>query len=464
MTINELKTMKKSELLLIAKKIGLKGFSRLTKLELINSILDFVAKGDDTLEKKLKKLFQTAQSHPPQKTRKTRIIPTKKENSKSSGEIEQKEKTPEEKAPKEKAPKKEKTSTAKTINKTLQKLRSKRKPGDKSSTKGAVNPIDTIDSEAQAREKIESLRYTESPLFNRGQMVTPEQLRDIDKDLPELSMGYGDGAIHLMPRDPKWLFCYWDITEQQRIEKGKNNSGLLYLRLHDVTHVVFNGYNSWSIHQFALNEESRWWYLPVPSNGRHFIAEIGYLFNDGAWNSLGYSVTIVPPPGESSPWVHDVFVTLPFDKPLPAPSEQEISGWIGDTLPSIETHPSIPGWGTPVSPESYKISHNELSIHGIDSPTSHGAYGVSSFVTITEQNKVLSEFPFILDADLRVFGATLPTAKLLIDGKPGELSKEGTFNISLAFPDGKQSHTFTAVSDKGEKKSITITFSRDTFK
>jgi hypothetical protein len=55
MTPQDLDSMKRSDLLTLAKQIGVKGFSRLTKSELIQSVMETVEKGGDVLKKELQK-------------------------------------------------------------------------------------------------------------------------------------------------------------------------------------------------------------------------------------------------------------------------------------------------------------------------------------------------------------------------------------------------------------------------
>jgi len=455
MTPQELDNMRRSELLTLAKKIGVKGFSRLTKSELIQNVLEAVEKGGDVFKKELKKILrQTAlagedraapeaedkagdkpvvkQTVPPTAARPKRGTGAQAKAKAGTGEAAE---TP------EPAPQAKGTVT----------LHPRKEPT-------ANEPADEPDAEAQARTSIAAMRYQDPPLYQRGLLVLPEQLRDIDSNLPDLPIGYGDGSIHLMPRDPKWLFCYWDVSEEKRASSGKYQYGKLYLRLHDVTHVVFNGTNSWSVHQFALNEEARWWYIPVPSEGRHFMAELGYRMPDGTWNSLGTSDAVVPPPGTQSPWVHDVFVSLPFDEPLPVVSGVQAT-WLEGTLPEgriPDRHeaPQPPLWGSPVNPPSLAPFHFGVGAN----PTSPG---VSSFVQIrNEKNELLTEFPLTVNAALRVFGATSPEVVLEIDGKPHDLASDGTFTVAFPFPDGSQAHRVVARGTDGTEKTVQISFHR----
>lgn len=451
MTPQELDDMRRSDLLILAKKIGVKGFSRLTKTELVQNVLEAIEKGGDALKKELKKVLRQAGAgtgaEPDAKPAKTASTPAPRQRTVTGAQAKAKPRASGEgkaggETPEPVAPAKKLATTA----------HPRKDPA-------ANEPADEPDNEAQARTSIAAMRYLDPPLYQRGQLVLPEQLRDIDATLPDLPIGYGDGSIHLMPRDPKWMFCYWDISEEKRAGSGKYHHGRLYLRLHDVTHVVFNGTNSWSVHQFALNEEARWWYIPVPSEGRHFMAELGYRMPDGTWNSLGTSDAVIPPPGSQSPWVHDVFVSLPFDQPLPVARGESAANWLEGTLPEgriPERHeaPQPPLWGSPVNPPSLAPFHFGVGAN----PTSPG---VSSFVQLrNEKNELLTEFPLTVNAALRVFGATSPEVRLEIDGKPHELATDGTFTVAFPFPDGSQAHRVTARGEDGTEKTVQISFHR----
>ncbi len=453
MTPQELDDMRRSDLLILAKKIGVKGFSRLTKTELVQNVLEAIEKGGDALKKELKKVLRQAGAgaEPDARPTKTAATPAPRQRTVTGAQA---------KAKASPVPGRDKTGGGNAGGETPV------PPAKKSDAvahprkdPAANEPADEPDNEAQARTSIAAMRYLDPPLYQRGQLVLPEQLRDIDSTLPDLPIGYGDGSIHLMPRDPKWMFCYWDISEEKRAGSGKYHSGRLTLRLHDVTHVVFNGTNSWSVHQFALNEEARWWYIPVPSEGRHFMAELGYRMPDGTWNSLGTSDAVIPPPGSQSPWVHDVFVSLPFDQPLPVARGESPANWLEGTLPEgriPERHeaPQPPLWGSPVNPPSLAPFHFGVGAN----PTSPG---VSSFVQIrNEKNELLTEFPLTVNAALRVFGATSPEVRLEIDGKPHELASDGTFTVAFPFPDGSQAHRVTARGDDGTEKTVQISFHR----
>ena len=67
------------------------------------------------------------------------------------------------------------------------------------------------------------------------------------------------------------------------------------------------------------------------------------------------------------------------------------------------------------------------------------------------------------DAELIVYGATDPAARLTIGGEDVPLSSDGTFRIQVPFRDGQQVYPIEATAADGEqKRNITLEFSRTT--
>ncbi len=425
MTVKDMEKMRKSELLRLAKRLKIRGFSRLTKAELVESIRSFITKGPEELLIKAKEIIASFSSTPKQVQAKKEPPPLETEQAPH--------------APPQKRPS----------------MRVSTLTGLPLTEQDSPPPESTLDQGTTAKTKVEALRYEGDTLYQNGHLITPEELREIDKDLPDLPLGYGDGVIHLMSRDPRWLLCYWDISEEQRGTSGKYAGGQLYLKLHDTTHIHFDGTNSWSAHRFRLNEEARYWYLPVPAEGRRFLAELGYELPDGSWNSLGTSDGIVPPPSSQSAWIHDLFITLPFQEPLSIETLGEPTFWLGtQPLHSSGEVPQLPLVGTPVAPEPWYALEGAV--------TSPGGKSVSSFVTLQDERGLKESFPLLVEGDLRVYGAAEPHSFLTIDGKKTPLNPDGTFSLTIPLPDTDASHKVTAVGEKGERYSIVISIERNT--
>jgi hypothetical protein len=72
-------------------------------------------------------------------------------------------------------------------------------------------------------------------------------------------------------------------------------------------------------------------------------------------------------------------------------------------------------------------------------------------------------FWLVADAELIVYGATDPAARLTIGGEEVPLTPEGTFRIQVPFRDGQQLYPIEAVAADGvQKRNITLEFRRST--
>ena len=73
-----------------------------------------------------------------------------------------------------------------------------------------------------------------SAAFHQVRPTVPEELGDIPT-------GYGTTESYLLPKDPAWLFLFWEITQETfdyvRAQYGQDtlNQARSGVRLHDVT-------------------------------------------------------------------------------------------------------------------------------------------------------------------------------------------------------------------------------------
>jgi hypothetical protein len=72
-------------------------------------------------------------------------------------------------------------------------------------------------------------------------------------------------------------------------------------------------------------------------------------------------------------------------------------------------------------------------------------------------------FWLVADAELIVYGATDPSARLTIGDEEIPLSSDGTFRLQMPFRDGQQLYPIEALAADGEqRRSITMEFRRTT--
>ncbi len=71
-------------------------------------------------------------------------------------------------------------------------------------------------------------------------------------------------------------------------------------------------------------------------------------------------------------------------------------------------------------------------------------------------------FWFNINAELVIYGATEPDARVRIGGQPIRLGPDGTFSFRFALPDGQYPLPVTAESSSGETRAAELWFGRDT--
>ena len=328
------------------------------------------------------------------------------------------------------------------------------------------------------RGQTEQVSQTEPGGDAAPRTYTVEELASIDDDLPELPEGYGDSRIVLLPRDPKWAYAYWDISNEHKDELRGQGGQQLALRLYDVTDLDQPYQTPHSMQQQDCDEMARSWYLEIPVSDRDYTVEIGYLTGDGQWLMLSRSAPIRVPPIYPSDWANDQFVTISFDDTLAGrtfgdlgqpPNPQD-----GDT--AVEGLP-------PIYDELFAMTQgqNALRVAGSLFGSMHQVIpgGLSpsgnlsglnmSGLTVSGLNMFGAgldrkrSFWLVADAELIVYGATEPNATLTVGDRVIPLGPDGTFRFHVPFPDGHLEYPIQAVAIDGEQsRSITMKFDRET--
>lgn len=99
---------------------------------------------------------------------------------------------------------------------------------------------------------------------------------------------------------------------------------------------------------------------------------------------------------------------------------------------------------------------------GLASGSGIGLASGSGFSSEMIPNKA-RKFWLIADAELIVYGATEPDAKVTIGGREIKLNPDGTFRFQMSFQDGNIDYPIVAVASDGEQtRSVHMTFDRET--
>ncbi|QYO62003.1 DUF4912 domain-containing protein [Leptolyngbya sp. 7M] len=91
------------------------------------------------------------------------------------------------------------------------------------------------------------------------------------------------------------MLTYWDVLEHHK-EIAKQHGGESFiLRICDVTGIELERQAPHSIQQFNCEETDRDRHVTVPDIGE-YVAEIGYLANNGRWLRIARSAPVHIPP------------------------------------------------------------------------------------------------------------------------------------------------------------------------
>jgi len=324
--------------------------------------------------------------------------------------------------------------------------------------------------------------------FALGPVPPAQHFEPAETELPE---SYGTKKLFLTARDPHWLYAHWDLTREQQTKlNARSADGHLILRVYAGR---MEGHPICEIH---VHPESRHWFAHVERAGSSYAAELGYYSALGRWTRIAASSATITPPDTISSEGEIEFATIPFEFPF-ARLMEIIKAAVRENLPLAQAveelrrhgHPELPrANGAPVSnwtpqqeqalakvvniDEVRRVWMGSLEItelirrrlaHEISSlgVSSLGISSLSSpFGAAGAQPK---SFWFNVNAELIIYGATEPTARVTLGGHDIKLRSDGSFSYRFALPDGKYDLPAVAVSADGtDARAANLKFSRET--
>jgi hypothetical protein len=267
--------------------------------------------------------------------------------------------------------------------------------------------------------------------------------------------------VVFLPRDPQWAYCFWSISDDDRQKARLAGATSLCLRVADVTGLGGDQSHPHALQELVVDNHATEWFLPVPVDGRDYRVELGFRLRNGGWYSLAFSAVAQVPALEPSQRVADAFVPFSLDQPQ-AFSTPEVS--TGGGVP----HEQVYQIATSSAVRSRRIGSEVL--HEFDAAGQQGLLNDSgSGVWASGRSESGSglvrqrSFWLVADAELIVYGATDPSASLLIGDQQVALSADGTFRVHVPFRDGQQLYPIRAVAADGEQeRSIRLEFERRT--
>jgi hypothetical protein len=268
--------------------------------------------------------------------------------------------------------------------------------------------------------------------------------KDLSAKVPrDLPGGYGKDRIVVMVRDPFWLHAYWELTRQavsraeaalgQEWHGAKPILRLLDVTTHDTTSTAEAIVKDIEIHGGCNN-----WYIDVGNPPRSFRVDIGYLSRHGQFYVLARSNVVTTPRAGVSDIIDENWADIDAKK---ADRIYAMSGGFDPTMSSLEL----------------KQLFEERLRRPLGSPS------ITSFGSGAMLPSKQRKFWFQLDAELIVYGATEPNARVTLQGEPVKLRPDGTFTMRFSLPDSRQIIPAVAASADGvEERTIVLAVERNT--
>lgn len=263
------------------------------------------------------------------------------------------------------------------------------------------------------------------------------------KALPE---GYGATEAALLPRDPNWMFVYWEITENSRKNLAREHGedifqkGRQVIRVHDVSDGAGAKY-----FDIAVMHDAKSWYVNVQEAGRAYCCEVGLVLPDGRFIGIVKTNTVSLPAGRVSDVTDEKWmaVTSDFDKLLQLSGVEYIGKGSGEVAKSLAQR-----W------EMLRAVFSRASSWGVSSMSSH---------SLQKPEEKQKKFWLVADCELILYGATEPDAFVTVSGRKVNLNPDGTFSMRFALPDGVVDLPVKAMSkDETDSREIDIKVTRAT--
>jgi len=271
-----------------------------------------------------------------------------------------------------------------------------------------------------------------------------------DANANSLPEGYGSTEAVLLPRDPFWMFTYWEISENTLNRLIKEIGVDNFEKSKKVIRVYKIGDNGMSDGFFdvPIVLEAKNWYINVSECGKTYECEIGIITPDGRYIGIVKTNRVTLPKSSVSDVIDEKWMSVnqEFEKLL------EISGveYIGKG--SLDIAKSLA--------QRWEMLRSIFS-----RVTSFGVSSISSQLFQKEEQQKEKGFWLVADCELVVYGATQSDAKLYIGDRLIKLNPDGTFALRYALPDGDTNIPIKAISADGSmERGINIKVTRETKK
>ncbi len=250
----------------------------------------------------------------------------------------------------------------------------------------------------------------------------------VPQDQGDIPSGYGTTESYLLPKDPAWMFLFWEITAQTfdcvRAQYGEVlDHSRTVIRLYDITGVnYFDGTNADAYYDMPVIFDAKSWYIHAPQAGRSYVADLGFVTPQGQFILLTRSNATTLPPGKVSDVIDDKWMSVEGDfiKLLQLCGADRIGMGASELMQVVDQRwrlTELAGAGN--APSSTRSSWTSFALHTVPAPAPQ------------EEEDIWLQ----ADCEIIVYGSASPNAFVTINGQEIQL-QSGKFSLRQALPAG----------------------------
>ena len=238
------------------------------------------------------------------------------------------------------------------------------------------------------------------------------------------------------------MHAYWEIAPYTWTEVEKSFGADVRTAGRAVLRFFNAGEDAKTAFDVDVSVDARNWYVRLMRSGGSWYARLGIVLPDGRFVLLAISNTIHMPAGQVSDQLDEKWAILKseWERLFELSGAGKLGAGSLDMARMLaqrwELFKSVSSWsGVFLGGSSWSRPKESLS----------------------------KKFWLVADAEVIVYGATEPNAKVKFQGQPIKLNPDGTFSFRFALPDGQQRFPIEATDKDGDlSESIEITVNRKT--
>ncbi len=257
-----------------------------------------------------------------------------------------------------------------------------------------------------------------------------------------LQGGHSKDRVVVVVRDPYWLHAYWELTHQsvQRAEAalGQDWHGARpIIRVCDVSAQDTTSTAEAVVRDVEIHGGCNNWYVDVAQPPKSYRIDVGYLSRRGQFYCLARSNVVTTPKAGQSDTIDENW--------------SDVDSKQADRLYAMSSG-FDPSAGDTRALREFFEERLRKPLHAPALTNTH-----------TPAKPKDGKFFFTIDAEMIVFGRTVPGARVTVQGEPVKLRPDGTFTMRYSFPDGRQILPAIAESLDGvEERKIVLAVERNT--